>query len=60
MGSPLIFDILSVDLYRVVGSFLGDIDIVGVALLESCTCDLDELRLLMKRGDINAAAITHT
>ena len=44
----------------VVGSFLSDINIVGMALLETCTCDSYELSLIVESGDVGTSAVTHT
>src|SRR5699024_6617360 len=44
----------------IVGRFLGDVDVVGMALLEARAGDLDKLRLLVEFGDGGAAAVTHT
>jgi len=45
---------------RVVGSFLGDVDIVRVGFLQARACDLDKLRALLQLGDSRAAAVAHT
>lgn len=51
---------LRLDLNGIVGSFLGDVNIVGVALLETCARDPDELSLFVECRDILAAAKSHT
>ena len=58
----LIYGCWDVSLYLrgVVGSFLSDINIVGVALLETCSGDSYELSLFVKGGDVHAAAVAHT
>ncbi len=48
------------DLCRVVRSFLCDIDIVRMALLEACACNADELCLLVESRDIHTSAVAHT
>ena len=44
---------------RVVGSFLGNLDIVGVALLESCPCNAHKLCLIVQLLDICTACVAH-
>ena len=46
--------------YGVVGSFLGDVDIVGMALFETCAGDADKLCFLLQLGDSGSTAVTHT
>ena len=55
---PLCFGLLGTD--GVVGSFLGDIDIVGMRLPQASRRDLDELGLLLKIGHCMAATVAHT
>ena len=44
----------------VVGSFLGDINIVGMALTQTCGGDTDKLALGAESVNIRCAAVAHT
>ena len=50
----------SLEAGRIVRSFLSDVDIVGMALLQASASDADELSLIMHLEDGAAAHITHT
>ena len=45
---------------RVVGSFLSYVNIVGVGLLKTCTCNPYKLCSFVEIGDSGAAAVAHT
>ena len=47
-------------LHGIVGGFLRDLDIVGMALLEGSGRDLDELAFLLKLFNVMRACKTHT
>ena len=49
----------SIHIVGIVGGFLGDLNIVGMALSEARAGDADKLCLLVKVGDSRAAGVAH-
>src|ERR1700712_329794 len=58
-ASGLEVSVMPRSFHPVVRGFLGDLDVVDMALAHAGRRDLDELRFLVHIGDVRAAAVVH-